>query len=156
VTTLGLYYEDVAVGAESVSPGRTVTETDVVNYAGLSGDYQQIHTNVEFAEAGPFGQRLVHGPLGFTIAMGLSSRMGMFEGTAVAALGIQEWRFRAPIFIGDTVHLIVVVEEKRVTKDPSRGILNRRLRLVNQRGETVQEGLCPMMVLVREPASVSS
>jgi acyl dehydratase len=154
---MGLYFEDVELNVEVHSPGRTLTETDVVLYAGLSGDYNQIHTNAEVAAKGPFGQRLVHGPLGFSVAMGLSARTSMFEGTAVAALGIREWNYVKPIFINDTVHLVVEVLEKRVSsKDPSRGVLTRRMRLVNQRDEVVQEGICPVMVMVRDAAAASA
>jgi acyl dehydratase len=149
---VGKYYEDLEVGDVSVTAGRTITETDVVMFSALSGDYTPIHTDVEVAAKGPFGQRLVHGPLGFTLAIGLSARLSMFEDTAVAALGIKEWRYLGPLFIGDTVHVEIEVVAKRLTRDPSRGILERRFRLVKQDGSIVQEGILPVMVKARSAA----
>jgi acyl dehydratase len=152
---MGMYFEDFQVGDQTVTAARTITEADVVLYAGLSGDYNPIHTDAESARKGPFGQRLAHGPLGFTVMMGLSSRTGQFEGTAIAALGINNYRFLAPIFIGDTVHAAITIAEKRETKNPERGVIVRHFQLINQRGEVTQEGDLPVMVR-RRPSSVAA
>lgn len=146
---MGLYFEDLNVGDVVRTAGRTVTETDVVTYSGLSGDYTPIHTDAEFAKQSYFGQRVVHGPLGFTLAVGLSARLALFEDTAIAALGVDEWRFLAPIFIGDTVHVEIEVASKRLSKDPSRGVIVRIFRLINQDGTVVQQGKLPTMVKAR-------
>ncbi len=135
----GLYFEDFEVGWEVTSPGRTVTETDIVLFAGLSGDYNQLHTDAQFAKGTPFGQRVAHGLLGLAIASGLASRLGFIEGTAEALLGL-EWKFKAPIFIGDTISLQAQVVRKKALPRLGGGILVLNVTLVNQRGEKVQEG----------------
>ena len=148
----GRYYEEFVVGEAVDTPARTVTEADLVNYAGISGDFNPLHTDAEFARTTPFGQRIAHGPLGFSILMGLLSRLGHLDGTAIAMLGIKEWQFKAPILIGDTIHGRVHIDEKRESTDPSRGILVRRVQVVNQRDEVVQEGVLPVMVRRRPTA----
>jgi acyl dehydratase len=140
------------VGEVVDTPARTVTETDLVNYAGISGDFNPLHTDAEFARTTPFGQRIAHGPLGFSILMGLLGRLGHLDGTAIAMLGITDWRFKSPIFIGDTIRGRVHIDEKRESKDSSRGILVRRVQVVNQRNEVVQEGILPVMVRRRPSA----
>jgi len=147
---MSLHYEDVEVGQVFESPGRTVTEADVVAFAALSSDWNQIHTNAEFAKTTPFGQRIAHGVLGLAIATGLSANFNLFTETTIALLGV-EWAFRAPVFIGDTVRLRMRIAGKRLTKRGDRGVIERRCELVNQRGEVVQEGTLPILVKVRAP-----
>lgn len=142
---MGLYYEDLEIGREFVSPGRTITETDVVQFAGLSGDYNPIHTDAEFARDSAFGERIAHGLLGVAVISGLSARMGIFDGTAVAFLGLT-WDFTGPIRLGDTVHLRMTIAAKRETSNPERGIVEREMRLINQHGETVQKGIFKLMI----------
>jgi acyl dehydratase len=149
---MGLYFEDLTVGDVTRTAGRTVTETDVVVFSGLTGDNTPIHTDAEFAKQTHFGQRVVHGPLGFTLAVGLAARLALFEDTAIAALGIQDWKFLAPIFIGDTLHVEIEIASKRVTSNPSRGVVDRVFRLIKQDGTVVQAGNLPMMVKTREAA----
>jgi len=145
---VSLYFEDVEIGTVHESPGRTITETDVVAFAALSGDWNRIHTDAEYAKTTPFGQRIAHGLLGIAIASGLAVRLGAFAETTIAMLGV-EWRFRAPVFIGDTVHLRLRVVSKRRTARGARGLVERRLELVNQRGEVVQEGTISLLVKAR-------
>jgi acyl dehydratase len=146
---MGKYFEDCEVGDVAVTVGRTVTETDVVMYSALSGDYTPIHTDAEVGRNGPFGQRIAHGPLGFTYAIGLSARLAMFEDTAIAALGVKDWKYIGPIFIGDTLHVEIEIIGKRLTSNPSRGILERRFRVIKQDDSVVQEGVLPVMVKAR-------
>lgn len=141
----GLYFEDVEVGKTYVTPGRTITEADVVLFAGLSGDYNPLHTDEEFARQTPFGRRIAHGALGVAVVTGLLNRLGLFDGTATALLEIHT-RFVKPVFIGDTVHVEVVISDKRETRRPDQGIVVRQHRLINQRGEAVQEGTSTLMV----------
>lgn len=145
----GKCIEDFEVGEVAVSPGRTVTETDVVTYSWVSGDTNPMHTDAEFSARSPLGQRIAHGTLGMSIVTGLSARLGQLDGTAIAALGVDEWRFEKPILLGDTVTLRTTVVEARVTSKPDRGVLVRRMDLLNQRGERVQTGLMTTMVLTR-------
>ena len=135
----GRYFEDFEVGEEVSGPGRTVTEADVVAFAGVSGDYNQIHTDAEYARSTPFGARIAHGLLGLYMASGLGTRAGLGEGTVIAFLGL-DWRFRGPILIGDTVSLRVRVSKKRKAPSMGGGIVVFHVSLLNQRGETVQDG----------------
>lgn len=143
------YFEDLEIGDKVVSPGRTVTEADIVMFAGLSADYMPLHTDAEFSKTSIFGERVAHGLLGLIIASGLFTRTELSAGmreTALALLGINSWKFLGPIKIGDTVHVEVEVAGKRETSNPERGIIIFKRRLVNQRGEVVQEGEMPMML----------
>lgn len=141
--------EDFAVGQETRTPARTVTEADVTAFAGLSGDYNPIHTDAEFAAATPFRQRIAHGVLGLAIVTGLGSRTGMLDGTAIAFLGIEDWKFSKPILLGDTVHVRMTVTEVRPSSKPGSGVLKRKMELVNQRGEVVQSGVFVTLVRPR-------
>ncbi len=134
-----LHYEDFDVGREWATQGRTVTETDVVGFAALSGDANPLHVDAEYARTSPFGERIAHGLLGLSIATGLISRLGIIEGTTIAFLGL-EWSFRAPILFGGTITVRSRVSDKRETSKPDRGIVIFSVELVNQRGEVVQEG----------------
>lgn len=147
----GLYYEEFEIDAEFVTPGRTITETDVVSFAALSGDYNQIHTNAEYAEKkSVFGKRVAHGLLGLSIVEGLKLRTGICEDTALASLE-WSWRFAKPIFIGDTLHAVIRITEKRETSKPDRGIVREHVSLVNQKGEVVSDG-DHVMMMMRAPA----
>lgn len=136
---MGIYFDDFSIGQEFISPARTVTEYDVMVFAGLSGDYNPLHTDVEFCKQTQWGKPLAHGMLGLSIATGLTSRMGLFDGTAIAFAGLS-WKFTGPIFFGDTIHVRMVVKEKRETSKKDRGVLIRDVELINQRGEVVQKG----------------
>lgn len=142
---MGAYFEDFSIGQEFISPARTVTEHDVMEFAGLSGDYNPLHTDTEFCRQTQFGRPIAHGLLGLTITSGLTSRLGLFDGTAVAFLGLT-WSFSGPIFFGDTIHARMVVKEKRETSKLDRGILIRQVEVINQRGEVVQKGELSLMV----------
>ena len=134
----GLFLEDFEIGRAYVSPARTVTEADVVNFAGISGDFNPLHMDEEFARQGPFGKRIAHGALGFIISTGLSNQMGIYEGTTIAFMECTV-KYPAPLCIGDTVHAVVTPTETRHSSKPGKGILKQSLRLVNQNGTTVME-----------------
>lgn len=142
----GMYFEDFAIGRSMTSPGRTITETDVVLFSGISGDFNELHTNVEFAAASHFGQRIAHGLLGLAVASGLAGRAGFIEGTAIAFVGL-EWKFKSPILIGDTIRLQAQVTKTRPMRAVGGGMVIFQVQLINQRQETVQEG--EWRVLVR-------
>ncbi len=145
----GKYFEDFKVGEEFESPGRTITEADVAAYSGLTGDYNQLHTDEEYSkETSIYGTRIAHGLLGLSIAEGLKSRLGLFEGTSLASLE-WSWRFKKAVLIGDTVHVEWRIESKRSTSKSGRGIVVESVRLVNQRGETVAEGEHTVMMQTR-------
>lgn len=134
----GLYLEDFEVGKEYFSPARTVTEADVTNFAGLSGDFNPLHTDEEFAKQNLFGTRIAHGALGFIISTGLSNQMGIYEGTTIAFMECTV-KYPAPLKIGDTVHCVVIPTETKHSSKPGKGILKQNLKLVNQDGVTVME-----------------
>ena len=151
----GRFVEDFAVGEVTTSPGRTVTETDVVAFSWVSGDPNPMHTDAVHAAASPLGQRVAHGALGLAICTGLSARIGHMDGTAIAMLGVEDWRFHRPIFIGDTVTLRTTVLEARVSGRGGRGVVKRRMELLNQHGEVVQGGTTSVMVKARPGADVA-
>lgn len=136
----GKYFDDLNIGDEFLTVGRTVTEADIVNFCGVSGDFNQLHTDIEFAAESPFGQRIAHGMCGMTIASGCLNRSGLIEGTTVAFKGIKEWSFKKPIFINDTVYVKIEVIGTQESKKPDRGLISFWLSLMNQREEVVMEG----------------
>jgi acyl dehydratase len=149
----GIYYEDIDVGHQAVSPARTVTETDIVNFAGLSGDFNVIHTDAELTRKTPFGQRIAHGLLGLSIASGLAARKpGAEQHHIVAFLGLT-WDFRKPVFINDTIRVLETVAGKRETSTPGLGIVTYAVKVVNQRDEVCQEGEWKVMYMSRGPVS---
>lgn len=145
----GKYFEEFETGMTFVSPGRTVTESDIVTFAGLSGDYTQIHTDVEFSKSTPVGQRVAHGLLGLSIASGLAVRTGVLEGTVIAFLEISEWKFIKPVFIGDTVRVSLYVLETKELRRIGGGVVNIELRLLNQNDDTVMKGIWKILVASR-------
>jgi acyl dehydratase len=135
----GRYWDDLNVGDEFWAAGRTVLEADMASFAALSGDFNPLHMDVEFAKSSAFGERIPHGPLGLMFAMGGIDRIGLLEGVAVAFLDLR-WRFVAPLRIGDTARVRLVVHELKATRAADRGILVLGVELHNQHGEVVQEG----------------
>ena len=113
----------------------------------LSGDWNPIHANAEYAATTRYKQRLGHGALGIALATGMMHEMGIFDRTAVAMLGLKEWAFKKPIFIGDTLHLRLEVVSVRPGESARMGAIDRRLQLLNQRGEIVQDGTSEVLVL---------
>ncbi len=146
----GLYWEEWEIGAEFESPARTVTEADIVAFAGLSGDYNPLHIDEEYSKTTPFGGRIAHGPLVYAIAAGLLFQLHLYDDTLIAFLGFDSLKFTKPVRPGDTIHARIKVLEKRETSNPARGIMKRRLEVLNQRGEVVQEGV-QAFLLKRKP-----
>jgi acyl dehydratase len=134
-----MYFEEFEVGYEIVSAGRTITEADIVNFAALTGDWTQIHVNADYAKGTMFGQRVAHGLLGLSIAAGLGAQLGFIEETVLAFRSL-EWKFSAPIFIGDTIHLKATVKETKELKKLGGGSIVFEMRLLNQEGKIVQKG----------------
>ncbi|HMJ43434.1 MAG TPA: MaoC/PaaZ C-terminal domain-containing protein [Pseudolabrys sp.] len=146
----GLYWEEWDVGAEFESPARTVTEADIVMFAGLSGDYNPLHVNEEYAKTTPFGTRVAHGPLVYAISAGLLFQLHLYDDTLIAFLGFDSLKFTKPVKAGDTIHAKVKVLEKRETSNADRGVMKRQHQVLNQRGEVVQEGVLAFL-LKRKP-----
>ena len=147
----GLYWEEWEIGAEFESSGRTVTEADIVMFAGVSGDYNPLHIDEEFCKKTQFGTRIAHGPLVYAIAAGLLFQLHLYDDTLIAFLGFDSLKFTKPVKAGDTIHARIKVLEKRETSNAERGVMKRQLQVLNQRGEMVQDAI-QAFLLKRKPA----
>jgi acyl dehydratase len=137
----GLYFEEFEIGQRITTPGRTVTEADIVAFAGLSGDFTSIHTDAAYTAGTVFGQRVAHGLLVMSIASGLSARTGVLEGTVIAFREISEWKFSTPVFIGDTVHAELAVTEKKPMPRLGGGAISLAVDVVKHDGTKVMSGV---------------
>jgi acyl dehydratase len=138
-SSFALFYDDVEVGQEWESSGRTVTEADVVNFAGVSGDFNPIHMDHEFAKTTPFRRPIAHGLLVFAIGSGLGMNCPLMR--TIAFLQVREWNFREPLFIGDTVRMKSRVLEKNIRGRGRRGEIVWYRGVINQEGKVVQDGI---------------
>ena len=141
----GMYFEEFTTETCIVSAGRTITEADLVNFAGLSGDYNLIHTDAEFAKATPMGERIAHGMLVLSIATGLANQLGFMEGTVIAFTGL-EWRFKRPVKIGDTVRVVASVKQTKAVRSAGGGLVTLEVKVLNQRDELTQQGEWTVLV----------
>lgn len=142
----GLYYEEFEVGQKLTSDGRTITEADVVNFAGISGDFNPMHTNASYAATTPFGERVAHGALVFSIVTGLMYRTRIIEGTVIAFRSIDEWKFSAPVLLGDTIHCEMEVKALKDAGKLGGGLVTLGIKVVNQDGKAVQRGSLTVIV----------
>ena len=143
----GLYFEEFEVGQKITTVGRTIAESDIFAFAGLAGDFNQIHTDAEFSKNTSFGQRVAHGLLGLSIASGLIMRTGVLEGTVIAFREINNWKFVSPVFIGDTIHVETEVIETKALPRISGGSVVIALDVKKQTGETVMKGAWTALVM---------
>lgn len=141
-----MYFEDFHVGQIIETRSRTITETDLVLFAGWSWDTNPVHTDTVSASQDRFGKPIAHGMLGLSVAMGLVAGTGVFEGSSVALLGIEGWKFHGPIRIGDTVRCRIEITGTRRTSRGDTGVLERRFTLLNQHDDVVQDGFIGLMV----------
>lgn len=143
-----LYYEDLNVGDEHLSTGRTVTETDVISFAGLSGDFNNMHIDEEFAKKTVFGTRVAHGLCVLSIASGLWFTMPRLA--TIAFMGLEDWRFSGAVKFGDTIRITRKLAEKKEHKRPNMGFLTFEVNVHNQNEEVVQKGKWVILVQRRE------
>lgn len=143
------YFEDFEVGQVLRTQGRTITEADIVSFAGWSWDTNPVHTDAQRSAGGRFGQPIAHGVLGLSVALGLASRLGVFERCSIALLGIDGWTFTHPVLVGDTVTCTIRITGVRATSNGSAGVLDREFVLTNQDGTVVQQGSIGLMVARR-------
>ena len=149
----GRYFEDFRVGEVLVTGQRTITSTDIVNFACLSGDFNDVHTNHEYARNTPFGEPIAHGPLVFAVAAGLNYASGVNDGTLLALLGIDKWRMKTAVKHGDTIHVrSTVVSAEASESRPDAGIVTFDRKFINQRGEVAQDMLVTILYR-RRPAA---
>ncbi|SAH93699.1 acyl dehydratase [Bordetella ansorpii] len=142
-----LYFEDFQVGQRFQSSGRTLTEADLTMFSMISGDWNPIHADSVYAAGTRYGQRLLHGTLGIALATGMMHELGIFHKSVVAMLSLKEWKFEKPIFIGDTLHLVLDIEGTSAGTSQRVGAIDRRMRMVNQNGDVVQDGRSEVLVL---------
>jgi acyl dehydratase len=140
------YYEDMVVGEEFESPARTVSETDIVNFSALSGDWSPVHSDEEYCRQTPYKTRIAHGLFGLAVAEGLKFRIPEFSGARYVASLFWNYKFTGPILMGDTIRVRVKVQSKRETKKSDRGIVVEYVTMLNQRNEVVQEGEHGLMI----------
>jgi 3-hydroxybutyryl-CoA dehydratase len=148
----GMFFDEFEVGQKVRSAGRTVTETDIVSFAGLSGDYNQIHVDAAYAKTAPFGQRVAHGLCVLAIASGLAVQTGIMEGTVLAFREIGEWKFSLPVFIGDTIHVELEVLELRAIPRLGGGSVTIALDVQNQDGKSTQKGKWVVLMMSKPKA----
>jgi acyl dehydratase len=151
----GLYFEEFQVGQRIVTSGRTITEADVVNFAGLAGDFNQIHVDAEYSAGTPFGQRVAHGMLVASIASGMANQTGFMEGTVMAFREINEWKFIRPVFLGDTVHAVLEVTETKDLRRIGGGAVTVLVDVQNQKNETVMKGTWTVLIAHQPSADQS-
>ncbi len=142
----GMWFEEFEVGQQIVTSARTITEGDIVSFAGLSGDYNQIHTDSEFAAKTPYGKRLAHGLLGLAIVSGLAMRTGVLEGTVIAFREINNWKFIKPVFIGDTIHVELNVLETKAIPRLNGGSIVLEISAINQHNDVTMKGTWTALV----------
>lgn len=148
---MSLYFEDFTVGHKTITRSRTITEADVVNFAGLSGDFMELHVSEQWAALGPFGKRIAHGLLVLSISSGLTVQVGQTRDTVIAFYGIDRLRFTKPTFLGDTIHVEkeVVAAER---KSDDRGVITFNTQVLNQNGAPVIVYQDKLMVKARAAA----
>ena len=144
--TRGMYYEEFEVGTTLDTDSRTITEADIMTFAGVSGDMNPMHTSARFAADTPFGERVAHGALVLSLATGLIYRTRIIEGTVLAFRSVDEWKFSQPVFIGDTIHCQLEVASTKDAKRLGGGLVVITVRVFNQEDKLVQKGSMTVLV----------
>lgn len=142
----GKNFDQFSVGDEFYTASRTITEADVVTFAGLSGDYNPLHTDQVFMEKSAFGGRIAHGALILSVATGLANQLGIFEGTTIAVLEMVT-RFTGAVKMGDTIRLVLTITDKKESKKPDRGVVYVGIKVLNQADQPVLEGSWAVMLV---------
>ncbi|MAS34704.1 MAG: dehydratase [Anaerolineaceae bacterium] len=142
---MGYYFDEVEIGQRFVTRGRTITESDLVQFAALTGDYNPMHTNAEYMKTHPMGQRIAHGMLTLSYAVGQIYQIGFMERTVIAFRGL-EMKFSLPVFIGDTLHSVISIVEKKEARRLGGGTITAEVKIINQDGKTVQSGTMTLIL----------
>lgn len=142
-------FDALEIGSTWRSTGRTLTEADLLQACMTSGDWHPIHADEAYARGTPLGRRIFQGTYGLHLVVGMATGFPAFGDDVIGALGFSEWRYLAPLFVGDTVYAEVCIRSKRLTSDGRRGVVERQISLVRHDGQLVQQGMAQMMVRVR-------
>lgn len=142
---MGYYFEEIEIGAEYVTRGRTITESDIVQFAALTGDYNPMHTNAEYMKTHMMGQRVAHGMLTLSYAVGQFYQLGFLERTVIAFRSV-EMKFSLPVLIGDTLHTVVTIADKKPAPRLGGGNIIAAVKIINQDGKTVQSGTMTLIL----------
>lgn len=142
---MSVSFEELQVGQIWKSKGRTLTDADLTLACMTSGDWHPIHADVEFAKTSIGQQRIFQGTYGLHVAVGLATQFPDMGDDVIGALGLSDWRYKAPLLIGDTIHVEVEITGKKVTSNPARGTVERRITLKKSDGTVAQEGTLLMM-----------
>lgn len=152
---LGYYFDEIELGKTFVTRGRTVTETDIVQFAALTGDYNPMHTNAEYMKSHAMGQRVAHGMLTLSYIVGQLYQLGFMERTVLAFRGL-EMKFSLPVFIGDTIHARISIIDKKEMRRLGGGNVVAEVKILNQNGKTVQSGTMELLLASKPSAEASS
>lgn len=145
----GMYFEDFEIGQKMVSRGRTITEAEIANFAGVSGDFNPMHTDAGYMKDHMLGRRVAHGLLGLSVASGLAYQLGIIDGTVLAFREVDGWKFSLPIYIGDTIHVVMEVTELRPMRRLGGGNVSLKMRVLNQEGKICQRGVLKLLIASR-------
>lgn len=145
--TRGKYFDELEIGDVFITPSRTITRADIVNFACMSGDFNAPHVDDEFCKRQPYGEVLAHGWMVFGIAAGLTFQTGFQHGRVVAMLGLDKWEIFLPVKAGDTLHAKITIVGKKETSKPGFGVIQFSRDVINQRGEIVQRTVVPNLFL---------
>jgi acyl dehydratase len=146
---MGYYFDEVEVGTTYTTRGRTITESDIIQFAALTGDYNPMHTNDEYMKTHPMGKRVAHGMLTLSYAIGQIYQLGFMERTVIAFRSV-EMKFSLPVFVGDTLHSVVTIVEKKEARRLGGGTISAEVKIINQEGKTVQSGSM-VLILASKP-----
>lgn len=145
-----MYFEDFTIGNNFTTGGRTITESDLILFSGISGVYSPLHLDEEYCKNTIFKKRIAHGPLILSISNGLVGMLNLYEDSVVALMEI-EWKFLKPVFIGDTIRVIESVHSKKYTRNSERGIIVFNRSIQNQKQEEVQKGTIVVLIKRKQP-----
>ncbi len=144
---MGLYFEEFSVGQKIVTEKRTILESDITTFAELTGDNNRIHTDPEFSKTTVFGKQVAHGLLGLSIASGLAWRTGILDGTVIAFREVSEWKFIKPVFIGDSIYVVLDVKETKALPRIGGGSVTIGLEVKNQNEEVTHRGSWTVLIM---------
>ena len=144
-----MYFEEFQLGQQITTAGRTITEADIINFAGISGDFNQMHVDADYSKNSAFGQRVAHGFLVLSVISGLAVQTGVMEGTVIAFREVSEWKFAKPVFIGDTVNAVLDVKEIKEIRRIGGGSVTIEVGVENQHGDIVMKGTWVVLIKTR-------